>query len=147
MGVIRGVTEEDILAFLREHGIEAGANYLVVRKYRSFLGGIGKLLVSNLWNAIDAAVIRVLVVTDAEFIVINPEGKSGLSNISRADGERFQRYPWESVIDFHVERKATTALISWTAEGKAQTWEADINHPGVFSFNPVNLPAFLKHSR
>ncbi|MGJ9714444.1 hypothetical protein [Actinotignum sp. GS-2025d] len=81
MGVIRGVTEEDILAFLREHGIEAGANYLVVRKYRSFLGGIGKLLVSNLWNAIDAAVIRVLVVTDAEFIVINPEGKSGLSNI------------------------------------------------------------------
>ncbi|MGJ9455663.1 hypothetical protein ACRQD2_04140 [Actinotignum sp. GS-2025e] len=100
MGVIRGVTEEDILAFLREHGIEAGANYLVVRKYRSFLGGIGKLLVSNLWNAIDAAVIRVLVVTDAEFIVINPEGKSGLSNISRADGERFRRYPWESVIDF-----------------------------------------------
>ncbi|MGJ9585619.1 hypothetical protein ACRQFN_02415 [Actinotignum sp. GS-2025e] len=105
------MTEEDILAFLREHGIEAGANYLVVRKYRSFLGGIGKLLVSNLWNAIDAAVIRVLVVTDAEFIVINPEGKSGLSNISRADGERFRRYPWESVIDFHVERKATTALI------------------------------------
>ncbi|MGJ9517409.1 hypothetical protein, partial [Actinotignum sp. GS-2025b] len=86
----------------------------------------GKLLVSNLWNAIDAAVIRVLVVTDAEFIVINPEGKSGLSHMSRADGERFWRYPWESVVDFHVERKATTALISWTAEGKAQTWEADI---------------------
>ncbi|MGJ9539972.1 hypothetical protein [Actinotignum sp. GS-2025c] len=39
MGVIRGVTEEDILAFLREHGIEAGVNYLVVRKYRGLLGG------------------------------------------------------------------------------------------------------------
>ena len=74
MGVIRGVTEEDILTFLREQGIEANGNYLVARKYRSFLNGIGKLLVSNLWNAIDAAVIRVLVVTDAEFIVINPVG-------------------------------------------------------------------------
>ncbi|MDY5128134.1 hypothetical protein ACRQF6_08445 [Actinotignum sp. GS-2025f] len=136
MGVIRGVTEEDILAFLRENGIEAGANYLVARKYRSFLNGISKLLVSSLWNAIDAAVIRVLVVTDVEFIVINPEGVSGLSHISRADGKRFRRYSWESVIDFHVERKATTALISWTVEGKAQTWEVDVTDPGVFSFNP-----------
>lgn len=138
MGVLSGLKEQDICALLQKQNINNNDSFVVARRHNSFLKGLLKLLASNLYYAMDATVLRVLLATEDEFIVINPNWtlKGDYKNL---DPKHTQRIPWAQLENFNIEQNSRVAKISWTVNGKHESWVVDTYDPGVWHFNPQHL--------
>ncbi len=141
MGVLSGIKESDICALLNTQDIDNTQTFLVVRRHNGFFQGLLKLLMSNLYYAMDSTVLRIIAATEKEFIVINPNWtlKGDYKNL---DPKYTTRIPWDRV-KITITSDSRVAKIRWSADGKEQTWVADIGNPGVWHFNPQHLKNFI----
>lgn len=90
----------------------------------------------------DLTTTRILVATDQEFVVINPNLQFK-GSYEYLPVDRIARIPWDQVQQLSVEQKSGPANISCTTtDGDSQSWDVDTANPGVWKFNPDHLERF-----
>lgn len=93
-----------------------GDNYLVAFKSNDMKTGLGKLILSNLYNTMDSSRTFIL--------YFRPKGlyESEISNSTKRD---FYLMPWNEIEEFEVEEKNNKAIISLRHLGKKVMYEVD----------------------
>lgn len=93
-----------------------GDNYLVAFKANDMKTGLGKLILSNLYNTMDSSRTFIL--------YFSPKGlyESEISNSTKRD---FYLMPWNEIEEFEVEDKKNKAIISLRHLGKKVMYEVD----------------------
>ena len=91
-------------------------NYLVAFKANDLKTGLGKLILSNLYNTMDSSRTFIL--------YFSPKGlyESEISNSTKRD---FYLMPWNEIEEFEVEEKNNKAIISLRHLGKKIMYEVD----------------------
>ena len=147
MGVFSEIRQADIEALFRKRGIDAGQTYVVARRHNSWWKGLLKLLASNLYYAMDSAVIRVVAATDQGLFVANPFFQVSNTQFENLDDKYIRVVDWQQAKPIEINRGSRVATLSWMDGGKKQTWVVDLANPGIWSFNPANLDRFEKAVR
>lgn len=93
-----------------------GDNYLVAFKANDMKTGLGKLILSNIYNTMDSSRTFIL--------YFSPKGlyESEISNSTKRD---FYLMPWNEIEEFEVEEKNNKAIISLRHLGKKVMYEVD----------------------
>lgn len=91
-------------------------NYLVAFKANDLKTGLGKLILSNLYNTMDSSRTFIL--------YFSPKGlyESEISNSTKRD---FYLMPWNEIEEFEVEEKNNKSIISLRHLGKKVMYEVD----------------------
>lgn len=91
-------------------------NYLVAFKTNDIKTGLGKLILSNIYYAMDSSRTFIL--------YFSPKGlyESEISNSTKRD---FYLMPWNEIEEFEVEEKNNKAIISLRHLGKKVMYEVD----------------------
>ncbi len=142
MSLLKGIREDDIVALLQKQNIENIDTFIVVRKYNSFWKEIFKLLISNLYYVMDSTSLRVLLATQDELVVIDPNWTLS-GDYKNLNPKYTKKFSWNEVSDFRVEDGARVTKLIWTVNGKEETWLIDVAKPGVWTFNPEHLRNFV----
>ncbi|XCB29032.1 hypothetical protein RQN30_07020 [Arcanobacterium hippocoleae] len=116
----------------------------MARRHNSWWKGLLKLLASNLYYAMDGAVIRVVAATDQGLFIANPYFQVSNTQFADLDDKYIQIIPWEQALPVTIDRNWRIATLSWMDGGKRKTWVVDLDNPGIWSFNPANLDRFQK---
>lgn len=91
-------------------------NYLLAFKSNDLKTGLGKLALSNLYNAFDSSRTFIL--------YFSPKGlyESEISNSTKRD---FYLMPWNEIEEFEIDEKNNKAIISLRHLGKKVMYEVD----------------------
>lgn len=116
-------------------GINVSDTYVVGQKKNSILSGLLKLLISNLWYAIDGAAIRIIAVTEHDLVIVNPNFQLKGEYKDLPD-KYIQVIPFNMLEDLHVSSDGKNGCISWKYNNKSSVWNIPLYNPGVWNFNP-----------
>lgn len=137
---LRGISEEDIVAYFQSRHLSVGKTYVVTMKYNPWWKDLLKLFTLNtLWYSMDGTAIRIVAATEDVFIVVNPNAVLGSGNLSKLNDKYLRRIPWNQLTHFEVVRKPTTQIIRFTAYGKTEEWAVPTEDASVWHFNVYNL--------
>lgn len=144
MGKLTAPREEEIKALFHDRGIPGAETFVVGRRWNSFLKGLLKLLVSNLYYAIDATVLRIIAANDEGLIVINPNLFAGVKNVRSIDEDNIEIIPWEDLECIEVSKNSRTGIVTWKVAGNTSRWVVDLWNPGIWHFNPEHFEKLEK---
>ena len=142
---LRGIREEDIVKYFKEHNLSVGKTYVLTMKYDPWWKDLIKLfLLPKLFYVEQGVAARIIAATNNEFIVVNPNVILGLGNLAKLDDKYLRRIAWNQLTNFEVISKPTTQIIRFTANGKTEEWSVSTESASVWHFNVYNLDNLRK---
>lgn len=128
--------KDSIVKLLQKNDISVDNNYLLVTKHRSIGEDVVKLLINNVYNAIDASSQYLLVFTKDAIYETKVSGD--LLDFKEREDVLFNKYDHSKISDFHVEQKMTKHIISWKVGNQVYAYEVG-NFQGVYGFVSENF--------